>query len=94
MNMQMAAVTSSIEAILKEKVIHTEVQALRVGDAIFAAFPGEVFVETGYKLKQLFQRSDAGDHRAGNDYIGYIPPRKLLRKEDMNASRFGRPDST
>jgi neutral ceramidase len=69
-----------IEAILKERVIHTEVQALRVGDAILAAFPGEVFVETGCQLKRQFQGWTIAIIELANDYIGYISPRKAFEE--------------
>jgi neutral ceramidase len=72
--------TSSIETILKEKVIHTEVQALRLGGTFFAAFPGEVFVETGCKLKQQFSDRMLAIIELANDSIGYIPPRKAFEE--------------
>ena len=52
-----------------------ELQGIRIGDSVFVAVPGEVFVEIGLKVKQ-----DA-PHRVfivgiANGYIGYLPTRE------------------
>lgn len=52
-----------------------EVQAIRVGDALFVAAPAEVFVEIGLRIKQ------AAAHPIflmgiTNGYIGYLPTRE------------------
>lgn len=57
---------------LQERVIHTEVQALRINGLILIGFPGEVFAEVSLKLK-----SEAPDRafavlELANDNVGYI----------------------
>ncbi len=51
-----------------------EVQALRVGDAAFVGLPGEVFVETGLRVKVAapFRRTFVVG--AANGMVGYAPP--------------------
>ena len=52
-----------------------ELQGIRIGDTVFVAVPGEVFVEIGLKVKQ------DTPHRVfivgiANGYIGYLPTRE------------------
>jgi hypothetical protein len=68
----------TLVSVLEEKVAHTEVQALRLGDTTLVAFPGEVFVETSQKLKQQFAAQKLAVIELANDNIGYIPTRKAF----------------
>jgi len=58
----------------KDGVLPIELQGIRVGDAVFVAVPGEVFVEIGLRVKQLapIRTFIAG---IANGYIGYLPSR-------------------
>lgn len=67
------SLSSVTKRILRERVIQTEVQALRLNDLILVGFPGEVFAETGLKLKSEIQNSAIAVLELTNDNIGYIP---------------------
>ena len=67
------SLSSVTKRILRERVIHTEVQALRLNDLILVGFPGEVFAETSLKLKSETQNSAIAVLELTNDNIGYIP---------------------
>ncbi|MEA3336155.1 MAG: neutral/alkaline non-lysosomal ceramidase N-terminal domain-containing protein [Chloroflexota bacterium] len=67
---QLSSVTKQI---LRERIIHTEVQALRLNDLILFGFPGEVFAETGLQLKAKSQNCSVAVVELANDDIGYIP---------------------
>lgn len=47
-------------------------QAIKIGDKIFAGVPGEVFCETGLKLKRI--NNNALTVGYANGYFGYIAP--------------------
>lgn len=59
--------------VVREGVIHTEVQALRLNDLILVGFPGEVFTDTGLRLKSEVTAGKVSVIELANDYIGYIP---------------------
>jgi hypothetical protein len=64
---------SSILEIARSKVIHTEVQALRLNDMVMVSLPGEVFTEAGLALKQAHPQVGIAVVELANDNIGYIP---------------------
>ncbi len=62
-------------AYAKEGFARAEVQGIRVGDIALIGLPGEVFVETGLKIKS---RAKSRGIKAvvvelANDYLGYLP---------------------
>ncbi len=65
--------SSVTNRILQERIIHTEVQALRLNDLILLGFPGEIFAETGLQLKAKSQNCSVAVVEVANDDIGYIP---------------------
>ncbi len=71
---------STLAGVLEEKVTHTEVQALRLGDTTLVAFPGEVFVETSQTLKHQFGAQKLAVIELANDDIGYIPTQKAFEE--------------
>jgi len=73
---QSAALTKAI----MEGVIHTEVQALRVNDLTLVGFPGEVFTDTGLRLKSEMPEAKLCVIELANDYIGYIPTSEAYAK--------------
>ena len=56
-------------------LLPVELQAVRVGEAVFVAVPAEVFVEVGLRLKQVAPRKTYIVGIA-NGYIGYLPTRE------------------
>ena len=52
-----------------------EIQAVRLGDLIWVAFPGEVFVRTALQIKQA-SHVPLMVLETTNDYVGYIPPQQ------------------
>ena len=52
-----------------------EIQAFRIGDALFAAVPGELFVEIALRLKRSISHP-VFIMGISNGYIGYIPNRE------------------
>jgi hypothetical protein len=53
--------------------VRVPVQALRVGDAALAAFPGETFVEYGLRVKESSPFKTTFTIGLGNDACGYLP---------------------
>ena len=66
------SLTSTTAQILQERVIHTEVQALRLDELIFVGFPGEIFTEIGLTLKSEVENRAIAVVELANDSIGYI----------------------
>jgi neutral ceramidase len=66
--------SSSVQRILQERVIQTEIQVLKLGDIFLVGFPGEIFAETGLKLKASVPGRAVIALELTNDDIGYIPP--------------------
>jgi hypothetical protein len=62
-----------IQRVLEERVIHTEVQALRIDNLLLVGFPGEVFVESSGRLKSEIKGSAVAVVELANDNIGYLP---------------------
>lgn len=60
---------------MPDGLLPIELQGVRVGDSVFVAVPGEVFVEIGLRLKQNspHQTFIVG---LANGYIGYLPTRE------------------
>jgi hypothetical protein len=71
-------ISPSIGQTLADRIIHTEIQALRIGGLTLAAFPGEVFVETSLNLKASWPDRAVAVVELANDNIGYIPPRQAF----------------
>jgi hypothetical protein len=68
------SMTSVLRQILEERVIHTEVQALRLGRLILVGLPGEIFAESGLKLKKETYQGVVTVLELTNDNVGYIAP--------------------
>jgi len=66
------SLSSTTAQILQERVIHTEVQALRLDGLIFVGFPGEIFTEIGLTLKSEVENRAIAVVELANDSIGYI----------------------
>ena len=74
-----------------------EVQMLRIGDAAFFTFPGEVFVEYQLQVKQRNPLAHTFFVGYANDYQGYVPTPEALEQggyeaRPMSWSQFG-PDT-
>ena len=54
--------------------VSLRLQAIRIGDAMIAAIPCEVFAETGLAIKQAFGRNPVFTIELANGYGGYLPP--------------------
>ncbi len=63
------------EAAALKGVVTIDLQAVRVGEAVFIGIPAEVFVEIGLRIKRGGRRPTfiAG---LANGYIGYFPDRR------------------
>jgi len=78
---------ASIELMYKEEILEnvkeanaaefwrrtTEVQAIRIGDAVLVALPGEVFVQLGLAIKEASSFPFTFIAGYANDNLGYIP---------------------
>lgn len=53
--------------------LHTELQVMRVGDALFLAHGGELFCEFGIALKERFAPEPTFVVGYANGFIGYVP---------------------
>jgi neutral ceramidase len=82
-----AALASKIHGISS---IETEVQILRLGGLYFVGIPGEMFYETGQKVKDAFDLKRSTDHLVlignTNDYIGYIVPKEYYASNSYESS--------
>lgn len=54
-------------------VLQTELQALRIGDAVIVGLPGEPFVEIGLRIKSSSRAALTVVAGYANDAVGYIP---------------------
>lgn len=61
-----------VDSILKERLIHTEVQAIRINDLVIIGLPGEVMTSMGLKVKSMVADRKAVVLEVTNDYLGYI----------------------
>jgi hypothetical protein len=68
------SMTSVMQQTLEARVIHTEVQALRLGRLILVGLPGEIFAESGLKLKRETYQGVVTVLELANDNVGYIAP--------------------
>jgi hypothetical protein len=66
--------------VLEERIIKTEVQALRMGGLALIGFPGEVFAEMGLRLKAELDGTPVAVLELTNDDIGYIVTQKACRE--------------
>lgn len=66
-----------LEQFLRDKVIHTEVQGIRLNDLILLGLPGEVFVEIGGLIKNTVPGIAISIVELANENIGYIPTPKV-----------------
>ncbi|MDP6037608.1 MAG: hypothetical protein QGG64_03590 [Candidatus Latescibacteria bacterium] len=57
------------------------VQAIRLGDAAIIALPGEIFVETGFRIKAQTSASPLMVVSLANGYIGYVCTDEALTEE-------------
>ncbi len=57
------------------------VQALRLGDAAIVALPGEIFVESGFRIKARSSASPLLLVSLANGYIGYVCTDEALTRE-------------
>jgi len=68
----------------------TEIQGIRVGDAVFVSLPGEAFVDIGLaiKAKSPFPYTFAVGY--ANDYIGYVPTKEAFLEGgyEVSSSKF------
>lgn len=82
---------------LEERMIHTEVQALRLNGMILVGFPGEVFTETSLKLKSEYQDLGVTVVELANDSVGYLAPSAIFAEGGYEVAQhvWGRvtPDS-
>ncbi len=62
-----------VAEILRDRVVHTEVQVLRINDLFLVGMPGEVFVEVALTLKRRYAGSRVCVLSEANDYVGYLP---------------------
>jgi neutral ceramidase len=65
---------------LEERVIHSEVQALRLNDLVLLGFPGEIFAQMGLQLKAGDQQVAVAVVELANDNVGYIPTQEIFEE--------------
>ena len=70
----------AIISALSERVIHTEVQAVRLGDLVLVGFPGEVFTDTAMKLKSEDRERNVAVIELANDFVGYLAPATAFKE--------------
>ena len=58
-----------------------EIQALRIGDAVFAATPAEYFMEHGLRIKELSPAARTYVVSLANGWVGYIPTRAAFERK-------------
>ena len=63
-----------------------EVQALRLGDAVFNGAPGELFVEWGLEMKKWSPHPYTFIAELANDSVGYIPTYEAFRRGGYEAT--------
>jgi len=64
----------------KLKKIGTEMQAIGINDSILVAEPGELFAETGLKIKKDSGLENVFVVGYANDYIGYVPTKEAYKE--------------
>lgn len=65
---------------LEGKYADVEVQALRLGDAVFVGIPGELFVEWGLEIKRWSPMPFTFVVELANNCFGYIPTYEAFRR--------------
>jgi len=89
--------SASVLETARSKVLHTEVQALRLNDLVLVSFPGEIFAEAGQALKQAYPQIGIAVVELANDTVGYIPTHQAFEEGGYEVARnlWGRitPDS-
>ena len=58
-----------------------EIQAIRIGDAVFAAIPAEYFMEHGLRIKELSPSAHTYVVSLANGWVGYIPTRAAFERK-------------
>ena len=58
--------------------LNTEIDILRINDAILITIPGELFCKLGLKIKTILSPKIAMIVGYANDYIGYIPTKEAF----------------
>jgi hypothetical protein len=81
---QLSSVTKRI---LQDRLIQTEIQALRVGGLVLVGFPGELFVESGLNLKSKFDDPAVAVLELANDNIGYLPTHSAFNTGGYEVAR-------
>jgi neutral ceramidase len=68
----------------------TEIQGIRVGDAVLVSLPGEVFVELGLDIKSKSPFPYTFILGYTNDYIGYVPTKEAFSEGgyEVSSSKF------
>lgn len=69
--------SSVVEQLLHERMIHTEVQGLRLNNMVLLGLPGEVFVEIGARLKSAHPHIGVSIIELANENIGYLPTQRV-----------------
>jgi len=72
--------------------LQTEVQVLRMGRVVIAAYPGEMFVAFGLATRQALRDSHVLIAGYANDYIGYVPTPETAGGYEATMALVG-PDS-
>jgi hypothetical protein len=60
---------------LGSEPVHCEIQALRLGEALIVAVPGELFCQFGLDLKAASPAPITFIAGYANGYVGYLPGR-------------------
>ena len=63
-----------------------EVQAIRLGDAVFCAVPGEYYMEWGLEIKRWSPHPYTFIVEVANDHVGYIPTWEAFRRGGYNTT--------
>ncbi len=71
----------SLEMAKMPSNVQTEIQVIRVGDAAFLAFPGEIFAEIGLRIKEVSVAPHTFVTGLSNGYVGYVAPDRALTEE-------------
>jgi len=69
----MMELVKRLEERCPDGVLRTEIQALRIGDAVVVGLPGEPFVEVGLRIKASSRAGLTMVAGYANDAIGYLP---------------------
>jgi len=69
-----------------DEIIPREVQAVRLGDAVFCSAPGEYFVEWGLEIKKWSPHPYTFIAELANDSAGYIPTYEAFRRGGYEAT--------